>query len=115
MNKITFGNHELAVTSVYPFRYANGKVVLRVECDESVTSEAPMKALKDNTEDILYYEFNEDTQKYELKITYEGYTTGDYTSAYNGVYSCEIRQEDAVTEQVAMNTADIEYLMLMVD
>lgn len=114
-NKIVFGNNELPVTNAYAFRYPNGKVVLRVECDDTVTSEAPMKLLKDNEDDILYYEYNEDTEQYELKMTYEGYTTHDYTSSYNGTYSCEIRQADAVTEQVAMNTADIEYLMLLAE
>ena len=115
-NKITFGNNELSVSNVYAFRYPNGKVVLRVECDESVTEEAPMKLLKDNESDILYYEYNEETQEYELKMTYEGYNTHEYTSSYSGgIYSCEIRQADAITEQVALNTADIEYLMLLAE
>ena len=115
-NKIVFGEHELAVTNAYAFRYQNDKVVLRVECDPSVTEEASMKLLKDNEDDILFYEYNEETKEYELKMTYSGYSTHDYMSSYsNGVYSCEIRRADPITEQVAQNVADIEYLLLITE
>ncbi|MBO5155258.1 MAG: hypothetical protein J6C00_13040 [Eubacterium sp.] len=121
--KIKFGNTEIKVTNVYPFKYSNGKVVLRVSASEQDTDEATLKLLQTNTAPIEYYE-TVDTQDEEgniiegeefiLKNTYEGYESGEYVSSYSkGVYEVEVTRMGEIEKAVKQNTADIEYVAAM--
>lgn len=121
--KIKFGNTEIKVQNVYPFKYSNGKVVLRVSASEQDTDEATLKLLKTNTAPIEYYE-TLDTQDEEgniiegtefvLKNTYEGYESGEYVSSYsNGMYEAEVTRLGETEKAVKQNTADIEYIAIM--
>ena len=121
--KIKFGNTEIKVTNVYPFRYSNGKVVLRVSASEKDTDEATLKLLQTNTAPIEYYE-TVDTQdedgnliegtEFILKNTYEGYESGEYVSSYSkGVYEVEVTRMGEIEKAVKQNTADIEYVAAM--
>lgn len=121
--KIKFGNTEIKVTNVYPFKYSSGKVVLRVSASEADTDEATLKLLKTNTSPIEYYEtvdtVNEDGTvtegtEFVLKATYEGYESGEYVSSYaNGVYEAEVTRLGETEKAVKQNTADIEYIAVM--
>lgn len=122
--KIKFGNTEIKVQNVYPFKYSNGKVVLRVSASEQDTDEATLKLLQTNTAPIEYYE-TVDTQDEEgntiegtefvLKNTYEGYDSGEYVSSYSkGVYEVEVTRTGEIEKAVKQNTADIAYLELLV-
>lgn len=121
--KIKFGNTEIKVTNVYPFKYSGGKVVLRVSASEADTDEATLKLLKTNTAPIEYYEtvdkvdeegnVTEGTE-FVLKATYEGYESGEYVSSYaNGVYEAEVTRLGETEKAVKQNTADIEYIAVM--
>lgn len=121
--KIKFGNTEIKVTNVYPFKYSNGKVVLRVSAREEDTDEATLKLLQTNTAPIEYYE-TEDTvdeegnliegTEFVLKNTYEGYESGEYVSSYaNGVYEVEVTRMGETEKTVKQNTADINYLAVI--
>lgn len=121
--KIKFGNTEIKVTDVYPFKYSSGKVVLRVSAREEDTDEATLKLLKTNTAPIKYYETvdmqDEDGNiiegtEFVLKNTYDGYESGEYVSSYaNGVYEAEVTRLGETEKAVKQNTADIEYLAVM--
>lgn len=123
--KIKFGNTEIMVTNVYPFKYSNGKVVLRVSASENDTDEATLKLLQTNTAPIEYYETVDTLDKdgnpvegteFVLKNTYEGYESGEYVSSYaNGVYEVEVTRMGEIEKAVKQNTADIAYLELLVD
>lgn len=121
--KIKFGATEIKVTSVYPFKYSSGKVVLRVSAREEDTDEATLKLLKDNAAPIKYYE-TVDTQDEEgniiegtefiLKHTYEGYESGEYVSSYkDGVYEVEVTRLGEIERTVRQTAADVEYLAVM--
>lgn len=121
--KIKFGNTEIKVHDTYPFKYSNGKVVLRVSAREEDADEATLKLLQTNTAPIEYYE-TEDTMDEEgnliegtefvLKNTYEGYESGEYVSSYaNGVYEVEVTRMGEIEKNVKQNTADIEYVAAM--
>ena len=121
--KIKFGNTEIIVKNVYPFKYSSGKVVLRVSASEADTDEATLKLLKTNTAPIEYYEtvdtvdeegnITEGTE-FVLKNTYEGYESGEYVSSYaNGVYEAEVTRLGETEKAVKQNTADIEYIAVM--
>lgn len=121
--KITFGETELIVENVYPYMYTSGKVVLRVAAKEENVTEADLKKLKDNQLPIVYYEqaVNMDdegnvteTSDWVEKITYDGYSTGEYVSSYaDGKYSCEITRLGETEKAVKQNTANIEYLSII--
>lgn len=121
--KIKFGNTEIIVKNVYPFKYSSGKVVLRVSASEADTDEATLKLLKTNTAPIKYYEtvdtVDEDGNvtegtEFVLKNTYEGYESGEYVSSYaNGVYEAEVTRLGETEKAVKQNTADIEYIAVM--
>lgn len=122
--KIKFGNTEIKVQNVYPFKYSNGKVVLRVSASEQDTDEATLKLLQTNMAPIEYYE-TVDTQDEEgntiegtefvLKNTYEGYDSGEYVSSYSkGAYEVEVTRIGEIEKAVKQNTADIAYLELLV-
>lgn len=121
--KIKFGNTEIMVTNCYPFKYSNGKVVLRVSASEADTNEATLKLLKTNTAPIKYYEtvdnVNEDGTvtegtEFALKNTYEGYESGEYVSSYkDGIYEAEVTRLDETEKAVKQNSANIEYLAIM--
>lgn len=123
--KIKFGNTEIMVTNCYPFKYSNGKVVLRVSASEADTNEATLKLLKTNTAPIEYYEtvdiVNEDGTvtegtEFVLKNTYEGYESGEYVSSYkDGIYEAEVTRLDETEKAVKQNSANIEYLAIMND
>lgn len=121
--KIKFGNTEIKVINVYPFKYSSGKVVLRVSASEADTDEATLKLLKTNTAPIEYYEtvdkvdeegnVTEGTE-FVLKNTYDGYESGEYVSSYaNGVYEAEVTRLGETEKAVKQNTADIEYIAVM--
>lgn len=121
--KIKFGNTEIIVKNVYPFKYSSGKVVFRVSASEADTDEATLKLLKTNTAPIKYYEtvdtVDEDGNvtegtEFVLKNTYEGYESGEYVSSYaNGVYEAEVTRLGETEKAVKQNTADIEYIAVM--
>ena len=121
--KIKFGNTEIIVKNVYPFKYSSGKVVLRVSESDTDTDEATLKLLKTNTAPIEYYEtvdkvdeegnVTEGTE-FVLKNTYDGYESGEYVSSYaNGVYEAEVTHLGEIEKAVKQNTADIEYIAVM--
>lgn len=121
--KIKFGATEITVTNVYPFKYSNGKVVLRVSAREEDADEATLKLLKNNVSPIKYYETEDTTDddgnivegtEFILKNTYDGYESGEYVSSYaNGVYEAEITRLGEIEKSVKQNAADIEYLAVM--
>ena len=121
--KIKFGNTEIMATNCYPFKYSNGKVVLRVSASEADTNEATLKLLKTNTSPIEYYEtvdiVNEDGTvtegtEFTLKNTYEGYESGEYVSSYkDGIYEAEVTRLNETEKAVKQNSANIEYLAIM--
>lgn len=123
--EIVFGTTEIKVKNCYPFKYSNGKVVLRVSASEADTDEATLKLLKTNTAPIEYYEtvdiVNEDGTvtegtEFALKNTYEGYESGEYVSSYkDGIYEAEITRLGETEKAVKQNSANIEYLAIMND
>jgi hypothetical protein len=121
--KIKFGNTEIKVTNVYPFKYSSGKVVLRVSASEVDTDEATLKLLKDNQLAIEYYETVDTVDDegnviegtdFVLKATYEGYETGEYVESYkDGVYEAEVTRLGETEKAIKQNTADIAFLATM--
>ena len=126
--KIKFGETEINVTNCYPFKYSNGKIVLRVSASEEEVDESTLKLLKTNTEDILYFEAPDvevlkgdsdgntetctEVGEYVLKATYENYTSGDYTSSYsNGIYEAEITRIGETEAKVKILEEDMTELV----
>lgn len=123
--KIVFGDNEMVVKTVYPFMYQNGKTVLRVTVSEDDFSEADLKKLKGNTGVIEHWEQQVhyradgsvlDEGEWVLKMTYENYTSGDYTSSYeNGEYSCEVTRLTEQDIRLAQVQADTDYALALLD
>lgn len=52
--RITVGERELVVKNCYAYRYQNGKLVLKIEVNQSEIAHDELKTLiKDNTDDII--------------------------------------------------------------
>ena len=120
--KIKFGDTEILVTNVYPFMYSNGKIVLRVSALEANTDEATLKLLKDNQGVVEQWEQTVTTNddgtvvegEWELKMTHENYTSGDYTSSYtNGEYSCEVTKLSKYDIQLKQLQADSDFALAL--
>lgn len=120
--KIKFGETEILVTNVYPFMYSNGKIVLRVSALEANTDEATLKLLKDNQGVVEQWEQTVTTNddgtvvegEWELKMTHENYTSGDYTSSYaNGEYSCEVTKLSKYDIQLEQLQADSDFALAL--
>lgn len=120
--KIKFGDTEILVMNVYPFMYQSGKIVLRVSAKEENVDEATLKLLKTNTGVVEQLEqtvtINDDGTitegEWELKMTHENYTSGDYTSSYsNGEYSCEVTKLSKYDIQLNQVQADADYALAL--
>lgn len=84
--KIKFGENELIVSNLYPYRYdyGKGKEVLRIDISEENASFDDVKKLDGCEEPIYYYEND------MLKQPYEYYQL-DFSCQYsNGTYSLEL-------------------------
>lgn len=97
--KIKILEQELKVKNFYPYRYPNGKMVLRFEVtDETVSFSDIYSLLNDNQFPIEFYENDEDLSP---KCTYYGYS--ELSVNYNnGVYKVE--QATPSTVQSAIDT-----------
>lgn len=88
IKKIKFGDNELIVSNVYPYRYDYGKgnEVLRIDIPENNASFDDVKELDGLEEPIYYYEND------ILKQPYEHYSA-DFSCQYsNGIYSVELKR-----------------------
>lgn len=84
--KIKVGATELTVKNFYPFRYPDGKLVLRFDVRQvDADFTALYSLLNGNQEPIAYYEKDEDEKP---QCIYYGYS--DFTANYtHGTYSVE--------------------------
>lgn len=84
--KIKVGTTELPVKVFYPFRYPDGKLVLRFDIQQSNIDFTNLYTLlNENKNPIEYYEEDEDQKP---QCIYYGYT--DFTVNYtHGIYSIE--------------------------
>ena len=101
IKKIKFGDSELVVSNLYPYRYdyGKGKEVLRIEILDSNASFDDIKKLDGNEDPIYYYE--NDT----LKLPYEGYVY-DFSCQYSeGKYSIELKRMDK-TERLVQKLSE---------
>ena len=86
IKKIKFGDNEIIVKSLYPYRYdyGKGKEVLKITISEDDASFDDIKKLKGFEDPIYYYEAD------NLKQPYEYYSV-DFSCQYsNGEYSVEL-------------------------
>lgn len=121
MRKIIFNDIEMIVEDAYAYiyDYGKGKTVLRIRVSESNATFDDILKLKDLDADISYYIQNRETDEYELKDVYSGYTY-DFTANYaKGEYNIEItrqgKTELAVSQLEAAadkTTSEIETLTL---
>lgn len=115
IKKIKFGENELEVSNLYPYRYdyGKGKEVLRIDISEEIASFEEIKKLDGNTEPIYYYESD------MLKQPYEDYSA-DFSCQYsNGTYSVEIKRLDKterllrkLSEEVGVEDVIVDNLTL---
>lgn len=86
--KIKFGENELIVSNLYPYRYEYGKgnEVLRIDITEMNASFDDIKKL-DGFEGIIYYYEND-----MLKQPYENYSAGFSCQYQDGTYSVELKR-----------------------
>ena len=101
IKKIKFGDTELVISNINPYRYeyGKGKEVLRIEILDSNASFDDIKKLDGNEDPIYYYE--NDT----LKLPYEGYVY-DFSCQYSeGKYSIELKRMDK-TERLVQKLSE---------
>lgn len=95
--KIIINNTELAVNSCYPYRYNNGKLVLKIEVQQGTITHDELKTLlKENTGDIVAT--NDDgTQQ-----TYSGFTYAVEITDKNEIYAVELLCQSEAEYQVGI-------------
>lgn len=88
IKKIKFGENEIIVSNLYPYRYEYGKgnEVLRIDIPETSASFDDIKKL-DSFEGIIYYYEND-----ILKLPYENYSAGFSCQYQDGIYSVELKR-----------------------
>lgn len=86
--KIKFGENEIIVSNLYPYRYEYGKgnEVLRIDIPEESASFDNIKKLDGFEETIYYYEND------MLKQPYEHYSVGFSCQYQDGTYSVELKR-----------------------
>lgn len=110
IKKIKFGENELIISNIYPYRYdyGKGKEVLRVEISEEKATFEDIKKLE-GVDTFYYYENG------TLKQPYENYSA-DFSCQYaNGIYNVELKRLDKTERLVQKLSKEIGVEDVIID
>ena len=100
MNKIIFNGNTIEVTGCYPYRYPDGKEVLRIT---TVTSDYNILKLLNKFTGVIQY-FEDEV----LKTEYENYSADFSCNFYKDEWSVEMKRVGATEVQLQETRLDLE-------